>query len=105
VDLPDASGALLQAILDHAAEKTAVLAMGNPYLAEDFPAIQNYVCAYSNVTVSEVSVTRALFGEIAVHGHLPVSIPNLAKRGMGIERPAQVAHGGFQNAHPKSADW
>jgi beta-N-acetylhexosaminidase len=30
VSLNDASGALLQAILDHAAEKTAVIAMGNP---------------------------------------------------------------------------
>ncbi len=42
VALNDASGTLLQAILDHAAQKTAVLAMGNPYVAQDFPAIQNY---------------------------------------------------------------
>jgi beta-N-acetylhexosaminidase len=103
VSLPDASGALLQAILDGAAKKTVVLAMGNPYLAEDFPAIQNYVCAYSNATVSEVSAAKALFGEIAIRGHLPVSIPNFAARGSGIERPTQVAHGGFQDAHSTSA--
>ena len=103
VSLPDASDALLQSILDGAAKKTVVLAMGNPYLAEDFPAIQNYVCAYSNATVSEVSAAKALFGEIAIRGHLPVSIPNFAARGAGIERPTQVAHGGFQDAHSTSA--
>src|SRR6202045_3773109 len=58
VSLNDASGALLQTILDHAAQKTAVLAMGNPYVAQDFPAIQNYLCTFSNATVSEVSAVE-----------------------------------------------
>jgi len=99
VGLSDASGALLQKMLDHAAEKTAVLAMGNPYLAQDFPAVQNYLCTFSNATVSEVSAVKALFGEIAIRGHLPVSIPNVAQRGAGIERPAQVAQGGSRHAY------
>ncbi len=86
VGLADASGALLQKILDHAAEKTVVLAMGNPYLAQDFPAVQNYICTFSNATVSEVSAAKAIFGEIAIRGHLPVTIPNIAQRGFGIER-------------------
>ena len=86
VSLPDATAALLQKILDQAADKTVVLAMGNPYLAADFPMIQNYICAFSNASVSELAVVKALFGEIAVHGHLPVSIPGIAIRGAGIER-------------------
>ena len=98
VGLNDASGTLLQSILDHAAEKTAVLAMGNPYVAQDFPAIQNYLCTFSNASVSETSAVKALFGEIAIHGHLPVSIPNVAQRGAGIERPSQAAQEGSQNA-------
>jgi beta-N-acetylhexosaminidase len=89
----DASARLLQRVLEAAAEKTAVLAMGNPYLAQDFPAVQNYMCAFSNVSVSEISAVKALFGEIAIRGHLPVSIPNLAQRGAGIERPANVTQG------------
>ena len=101
VGLSDASGALLQKVLDHAAEKTAVLAMGNPYLAQDFPAVQNYVCTFSNATVSEVSVVKALFGEIPIKGHLPVSIPTIAPRGAGIERPAQAAQGGSLHADSK----
>jgi beta-N-acetylhexosaminidase len=98
VGLNDASGTLLQSILDHAAEKTAVLAMGNPYVAQDFPAIQNYLCTFSNASVSETSAVKALFGEIAIHGHLPVSIPNVAQRGAGIERPSQAAQEGSQHA-------
>jgi beta-N-acetylhexosaminidase len=100
VSLNDASGTLLQAILDRAAAKTAVVAMGNPYVAQDFPAIQNYLCTFSNAGVSEVSAVKALFGEIAIRGHLPVSIPNIAQRGAGIERPPQLAEEGSQHAHP-----
>jgi beta-N-acetylhexosaminidase len=92
--MTDPSGNLLQQLLEHAAAKTAVVAMGNPYLASDFPKVENYMCSFSNATVSEVAAVKALFGEIPVHGHLPVSIPNIAQRGAGLERPAQVASGG-----------
>lgn len=96
--MADATGMLLQQLLDHAAAKTAVIAMGNPYLASDFPKIENYMCTFSNATVSEVAAVKALFGEIPIHGHLPVTIPNVAQRGTGIERPAQVAQGGPPHA-------
>ena len=98
VAMADATGTLLQQVLDHAAAKTAVVAMGNPYLASDFPKIENYMCTFSNATVSEVGAIKALFGEIPIRGHLPVSIPNVAQRGVGLERPAQVAKGGSPNA-------
>jgi len=94
VGVSDANGTLLQTILDRAGEKTVMLAMGNPYLAQDFPAVQNYFCTFSNAGVSEVSAVKALFGEIPVHGHLPVTIPNIALRGFGMERPVQAAQGG-----------
>jgi beta-N-acetylhexosaminidase len=94
VAMADASGALLQQVLDHAAQKTAVVAMGNPYLASDFPKIETYMCTFSNAAVSEVGAIKALFGEIPIRGHLPVTIPNVAQRGAGLERPAQVATGG-----------
>jgi beta-N-acetylhexosaminidase len=94
VAMEDASGALLQELLNRAAEKTVVVAMGNPYLAADFPKIENYMCTFSNASVSELSAVRALFGEIAIHGHLPVSVPNIAQRGACMERPVQVASGG-----------
>jgi beta-N-acetylhexosaminidase len=101
VAMTDASGMLLQGILEHAAEKSAVIAMGNPYLAGDFPSIQNYLCTYSNAAVSELSAVKALFGEIPIRGHLPVTIPNIAQRGAGIERQPLTANGGPPHAQSK----
>jgi beta-N-acetylhexosaminidase len=94
VSMADASGTLLNSILEHAAPRTAVLAMGNPYVAQDFPSVQNYLCTFSNATVSEVAVVKALFGEIPTHGHLPVTIPGIAARGAGLERPVPPSSGG-----------
>ena len=103
VGVPDANAALLQEILDHAADKTVMLAMGNPYLARDFPAVQNYLCTFSNAAVSEVSAVKALFGEIAIRGRLPVTIPKIAQRGAGIERPAQAAERSSTHAHSQNS--
>ena len=88
VAMDDATGSILTTILEHAAERTVVLAMGNPYVVQDFPAIRNYLCAFSNATVSETAAVKAIFGEIAIRGHLPVTIPGIASRGEGIERAA-----------------
>jgi beta-N-acetylhexosaminidase len=89
VTMSDATGALLQQILDHAAGKTMVVAMGNPYLAATLPRIENYMCTFSNASVSEIAAVKALFGEIPIRGHLPVTIPNVAPRGAGLVRPIQ----------------
>jgi beta-N-acetylhexosaminidase len=98
VAVADATGTLLNKLIEQGAEKTAVVAMGNPYVIADFPGIQNYLCTFSNATVSELSAVKALFGEITIRGRLPVSIPNVAQRGAGIERHAQIALGGSQHA-------
>jgi beta-N-acetylhexosaminidase len=100
VAMADASATLLNAVLEHAGPRTAVLAMGNPYLAQDFPSVQNYLCTFSNATVSEVAVVKALFGEIPTHGHLPVTIPGIASRGAGLERAAPTSSGGSSHAQP-----
>jgi beta-N-acetylhexosaminidase len=99
VAMADATGTLLQQLLDRAAQKTAVVAMGNPYLAGDFPKVENYICTFSNATVSELAAVKALFGEIPIQGHLPVTIPNIADRGVGLQHPAQLAKGGTSHAH------
>ena len=90
--LPDSTAKLLSMILARATEKTAVLAMGTPYLTEDFPTIQNYICTFSNATVSEISAARALFGEIPIPGHLPVNISSASVPEARIAYPTQVAN-------------
>jgi beta-N-acetylhexosaminidase len=90
--LPDSTSALLEKILGRAGEKTAVLAMGNPYLTDDFPTIQNYICTFSNVTVSEVSAARALFGEIPMSGRMPVTLSNARAQAEAPSLPAPLAN-------------
>jgi beta-N-acetylhexosaminidase len=75
-------------MLARGADKTVVIALGTPYVASSFPEVQNYFCTFSSVSVSEISAVRALFAEIAIRGHLPVTIPNIAARGEGIQKPA-----------------
>jgi beta-N-acetylhexosaminidase len=95
----DPSGILLKRILQRAPEKTVVAAMGNPYLAISIPEVQTYLCTFSNAGVSEVSAVKALFGEISIHGRLPVTIPDFAQRGYGLDRPANTAlNGGYAYA-------
>lgn len=89
ISLDDASAALLRRLLERAASKTALVALGNPYLAASFPKVENYLCTFSNAPVSELSAVKALFGEIPIHGRLPVTIPDIAGRGAGLDRPAQ----------------
>jgi beta-N-acetylhexosaminidase len=81
-------------ILAHATRKTAVLAMGTPYLTEDFPTIQNYICTFSNATVSEISAAKALFGEIPIPGHLPVNLSSASVPHARTGHPARVANVG-----------
>src|ERR1019366_6998143 len=64
VAMDDAPGSLPPAILDRAASRTVVLAMGNPYVVQDCPGIQNYLSGSSNATVSETAAVKAIFGEI-----------------------------------------
>lgn len=93
VSLEEPSANLMHKILQTAGPRSVVIAMGNPYVASDFPEVQNYLCTFSNATVSEASAVKALFGEIAIGGKLPVDIPGIAQRGSGISRPQTVKGG------------
>jgi beta-N-acetylhexosaminidase len=84
VALPPASDELLGKVLNAAAAKTVLVSTGNPYVAASYPGVQTYICTYSNVSVSDIALMRALFGEIPIQGHLPVTIPGVAERGQGI---------------------
>ena len=61
----------MQQVLQTAGDKTAVIAMGNPYLALNFPGVTTYICTYSNAPTSERSAVKLLFGEMQVKGKLP----------------------------------
>jgi beta-N-acetylhexosaminidase len=66
-------------------------ALGNPYLVRSFPNATAYMTTYSPTPTSEAALVKALFGEIAITGHLPVTIPGVAKYGDGLQIPATHA--------------
>src|SRR5260370_2279523 len=75
VAMADATGTLLQQVLDRASAKTAGGAMGNPHLAFDFPQLENYMWTFSHPSVSELGAIKALFWANAIRGQLPWNGP------------------------------
>jgi len=82
-DLPHAAE-----VLASAGKPLAFVALGNPYLLRTFTAVTAYLATFSTVPPSERAAVKALWGEIDIRGHLPVSIPNQAPLGFGIELKA-----------------
>jgi beta-N-acetylhexosaminidase len=76
--------ALMQRLIA-AKQPLALIALGNPYLFRNFSGVDAYVTTYSTVPPAEIAAVKALFGEIAIQGRLPVTIPTLAKYGDGIQ--------------------
>ena len=88
-----ASGVLpepMRLFVEAVPESKAVIlvSLGSPYLLRAFPKAKAFLTTCSNVRPAEVSVVRALFGEIDTGGRLPVTIPGFAAHGEGISLPA-----------------
>jgi beta-glucosidase-like glycosyl hydrolase/CubicO group peptidase (beta-lactamase class C family) len=67
---------------------TVVVSLGNPYLLSSFPEVGTYLLAWGSREVSQQAAARALVGEAAISGTLPVTIPPLHARGEGLRRDA-----------------
>jgi len=66
----------------------ALVALGNPYLLRAYPKATAYLATFGSVTTSETAAVKALWGEIAIRGRLPVTIPGEARYGEGIQLAA-----------------
>ena len=89
VGLPNDGAALVNQVL--ASGKPVIVAcFGNPYLIERFPTAPTWLAAMGTSEVSQISAARALFGQTAISGRLPVSVPGVEglKAGSGIAVPA-----------------
>ena len=79
-------------MLAAAGKPVVFVSLGNPYLLRSFPNVAAYLATFSTVPPSETAAVKALWGEMAIRGHLPVSIPGLAQYGEGIQtQPARPA--------------
>ncbi len=83
VALPPNQQAVIERIL--AAGKPVVwVAFGNPYILSLFPQLPTYMCTFSYSDVSQSAAAKALAGEIAIGGRMPVSIPGHSSVGEGL---------------------
>lgn len=83
VGLPSEEIALLNALIA-APKPTIVASLGSPYLVAQFPNAKIWVAAFGTQDVVQRAMARALFGETAIAGQLPVSVPGVAKLGDGL---------------------
>jgi beta-N-acetylhexosaminidase len=89
VDVPADQAALAEQVF-HTGKPVITVGFGSPYLIENFPQAETWLAAFGISDVAQISVARALFGQIPVSGHLPVTIPGInLKAGFGISRLAE----------------
>jgi beta-glucosidase-like glycosyl hydrolase/CubicO group peptidase (beta-lactamase class C family) len=90
VDVPAEQAALANQVYK-SGKPVITMAFGSPYLIEGFPQAETWLGAFGISDVAQTSMARALFGEIPVRGHLPVTIPGVQlNAGFGIEVPADA---------------
>jgi beta-N-acetylhexosaminidase len=88
VDIPAEQAALAEQVYK-TGKPVITVGMGSPYLIERFPQAETWLAAFGISDVAQISIARALFGQIPVRGHVPVTIPSVnLKAGSGIEFPA-----------------
>jgi len=63
-----------------------VIALGNPYLLQQIPFAPGYLIAWGGLPVSQQAAARAMTGQAAIGGRLPIPIPPLARFGEGLDR-------------------
>ncbi len=88
VDIPAEQAALAERVYKNG-KPVVTIGFGSPYLVEHFPQAETWLAAFGISDVAQISVARALFGQIAVRGKLPVTVPGVEmKAGFGIELAA-----------------
>lgn len=85
IGLPREQSKLLTALLS--LDKPMVtVGFGTPYLLRYFPDAKTYLTTYSTSNEAQSAVVRSIFGEEAITGKLPVTLPSGYQFGDGLER-------------------
>jgi beta-N-acetylhexosaminidase len=84
VELPQAEADFIRELIDDKRE-VAVVAFGSPYQIQQLPKVRSYMAAWAVEDAAQTAGARAVFGEIAIRGHSPVSLPGFFKLGDGMQ--------------------
>ena len=88
IELPEAEAAFIRRLIDEK-KAVAVVALGSPYQLQQFPKARSFMAAWAVEDVAQTAAARAIFGETAITGRSPVSLPNFFKIGDGLQIAAQ----------------
>jgi beta-N-acetylhexosaminidase len=76
--------------LTDGAVPVVLASFNDPYMGGNFPKAAAYLTPFSSAPSSEIAAAKALFGEIEISGHTPVTIPQVAQVGTGILVPSRT---------------
>ena len=74
---------------ERARQPFVAMFFGNPYTPMFVPDIPSMLLTYDFSDDAEESAVKALAGEIAIGGTLPITLPGLFPAGHGLTRPAR----------------
>lgn len=83
--LPEPLRELIDVAVD--TKPTVMVSFGNPYLLMAVPDVGSYVLAWGDRDRSQRAAVAAIFGEEAMTGRLPISLPPFHEVGEGLDRP------------------
>jgi beta-N-acetylhexosaminidase len=87
VALPDEQALAVHRLL--AIDKPVIVAcFGSPYVIKHFPEAKTWVGVFSNADVAQRAAARAIFGQAAISGRIPVNVPGAVPIGAGMILPA-----------------
>lgn len=83
VGFPEDQKAFVNQLLE-AGKPVIVAAFGSPYLISQFPNAKTWLGEFSTNGVSQKAAARAMFGQVAIQGEIPVTVPGVVERGTGL---------------------
>lgn len=81
-------------------DRVVITSFGSPYLIQDFPNAPVYICAYKGSGILQTAAVNAIKGKADMTGILPVTIPDIADNGTGIQVQAKPWPNGKSNWKP-----
>jgi beta-glucosidase-like glycosyl hydrolase len=91
MDLSPQAAALLESIASDQQKPFVTVVFGNPYTTMALPKLPAQILTYEYTDAMEAAAVRALAGETAIGGKLPITLPGMYPFGHGLTRAATNA--------------
>lgn len=71
--------------LNKKSNRVLLISFGNPYLIQGLPETPGYICAWNGNDILQKAMVQTLMGKNHFSGTLPITIPDIAERGVGLQ--------------------